>query len=192
MHGTRHDTRLDVRHPWSATLLTGTAEEGEQLSAWMRQEYLVRTWNRVWPADRWIDHFRRSAAEGSDRPFLITFEGRAFACVEVYLLRQSVLAPHADWAERDLGLHLAVIDPALTHRGLGTRFLIDLTAALFRQSPATTQVVAEPDVANTVMRKALRSSGYRLTGTVRLPDKTAAIMRCPRPPAEPVTARHDR
>ncbi|MFB4426004.1 GNAT family N-acetyltransferase [Streptomyces sp. QL37] len=181
MPDTLLDAGLDVQHPWSATLLTGAAGEGELLSSRMRQDYLVRTWGRVWPAERWTEHLVRSAAGGSISPFLITYEGRLFAYVEVYLLNDSVLAPHGDWGAHDLGFHIAVIEPALTRRGLGTRFVQDLTVALFRQSPATSQVVAEPDARNTSIYKTLERSGFRLVRPVRLADKTAAMMRCPRP-----------
>ncbi|WP_299539152.1 GNAT family N-acetyltransferase [uncultured Streptomyces sp.] len=181
MPDTLLDARLDVRPPWSATLLTGAAGEGELLSTRMRQDYLVRTWGRVWPAERWTEHFVRAAAGGTNRPFLVRYEDRLFAYVEVYLLTDSVLAPHGDWGAHDLGFHIAVIDPALTRRGLGTRFVQDLTAALFRQSPATSQIVTEPDIANTSICKTLERSDFRLVRPVRLADKTAALMRCPRP-----------
>lgn len=184
------DTRLDLRSPWSAAFLTGTEEEGERIARWMRQDYLVRTWNRVWSPKRWTEHLRKSGEAEHTRPFLVKFDDRPFAYVEVYLLNSSVLAAHGDWTAHDLGFHLAVIDPELTRRGLGTRFVRELTATLFRQSPATSQIVTEPDIENVPIRKTLERSGYHLVTTARLADKVAAIMRCPRTPQDTVVSSH--
>ncbi|UZI33806.1 GNAT family N-acetyltransferase [Streptomyces sp. CA-278952] len=59
-------------------------------------------------------------------PFLITYEGRRFAYIEVYRPLHSNIAAFQPWSRHDLGFHLAIVDRALIGHGLGTAFVSDL------------------------------------------------------------------
>nr|WP_241266075.1 GNAT family N-acetyltransferase [Streptomyces boncukensis] len=169
--------------PWAARQLSGTVEEGRLLSRWMGQTYLEETWDQAWPPERWTEELRRlHGNNGGDGggPILITYEGRQFAYIEVYRPLHSNIASFQHWGRHDLGFHIAIIDHALTGRGLGTAFVGDLVQTLFRCSPAAGRVAAEPDVRNLACRTVLERAGMSLVRTVQLPHKKAALHVCPR------------
>ncbi|MFC8626388.1 GNAT family N-acetyltransferase [Streptomyces anulatus] len=180
--------RLDLPTPWAARPLSGTAEEGRLLSRWMGQEYLAETWHQAWPQERWSDELRRLHESREGGPFLITYEGRRFAYVEVYRPLHSDIAAFQPWSRHDLGFHLAIVDRALTGRGLGTAFVSDLVRTLFRCSPEVERVAAEPDVRNLACRRVMERAGMSWVRTVRLPHKEAALHVCPRSGVLPASA----
>ncbi|OWA20967.1 GNAT family N-acetyltransferase [Streptomyces sp. CS057] len=181
--------RLDLPTPWAARPLSGTVEEGRRLSRWMGQEYLVETWDQAWPPERWSEELRRLRESREGGPFLITYEGRHFAYVEVYRPLYSNIAAFQPWSRHDLGFHLAIVDRALTGRGLGTAFVADLVRTLFRCSPGAERVAAEPDVRNLACRRVMERAGMSWVRTVRLPHKEAALHVCPRSRVRPAPER---
>lgn len=177
------DNCLTLPPPWSAEYLHGVPADGERLSAWMAQEHLVRTWQQDWPPERWTRELDGHAARPDVGAFVIHREGGPFAYVEVYEIRTSALAAHENWADGDLGFHIAVIDPARLRRGLGTGLVHDLCETLFRQYPGVTRLGVEPNIENKAIARVLELNGFALVRPVRLAHKVAAMMALPRPSA---------
>ncbi|MEV5851902.1 GNAT family N-acetyltransferase [Streptomyces anulatus] len=135
------------------------------------------------------DELRRPHESREGGPFLIAYEGRRFAYVEVYRPLHSDVAAFQPWSRHDLGLHLAIADRALTGRGLGTAFVSDLVRTLFRCSPGAERVAAEPAVRNPACRRVMERAGMSWVRSVRLPHKEAALHVRPRSRVRPAPER---
>ncbi|MEU4178840.1 GNAT family N-acetyltransferase [Streptomyces sp. NPDC026589] len=182
--------RLDLPTPWAARPLSGTAEEGRLLSRWMGQEYLAETWHQAWPPERWSDELRRLHESREGGPFLITYEGRRFAYIEVY---------------RPLHSNIAAFQPALG----GDAFRLGRAPeqpsapgptrtpcpARARSAPGRRSPGESPgragsrDVRNLACRRVMERAWMSWVRTVRLPHKAATLHVCLRSRVRPAPER---
>ncbi|MFD5746497.1 GNAT family N-acetyltransferase [Streptomyces sp. NPDC127033] len=173
-------TRLNLEPPWSAQYLKGTPEEGERLSHWMAQDYLVETWNQAWSPERWTETLHGFRESRHTRAFLVERANEPFAYVEVYRLLDSGIARFDEWGSDDLGFHIAVVQRELTGQGLGSAFVPHLIQTLFEQSRNTRRIAVEPHVNNLVSRRVFERSGLIPVREIQLPHKKAVLQVCRR------------
>jgi RimJ/RimL family protein N-acetyltransferase len=162
--------------PWS---LTGVRAEGPELALvqrWMRAPHVVEFWRQAWSLAEWSAAVARQLDGAHSRPWLVALDGEAVAYVEVYRAARDVLARQVDVDPHDLGVHIAIGDPARTGQGLGPLVLQVVADALLAAEPACARVLGDPDTAHTVARRAFAAAGFAPVAEVDLPHKRAAIV----------------
>lgn len=178
--------RLDP--PWSVTVVRpgGDPDEGHAaahpaddvalVADWMAAPHVAERWGQAWPQPQWRAEIARQLAGDHSRPCLVARDGIAVAYLEVYRAVRDRLAAYYPALPHDLGVHIAVGDPAECGRGLGSTLLAAVARGLFAADPLCTRVVAEPDETNTASVAAFTRAGFRDHGRVRFPHKTSALL----------------
>ena len=172
---------LRLPAPWTARPVAPGSRNATLLQAWMNREHVSRFWDQAWPRDRLDAQLAAQAAGTLVRPWLVLREGEPLAYVEVYRAARDVVARHYPAAPGDLGVHIAIGDPASVGRGFGRALLRAAAEALLAADPAARVVVAEPDVRNDMARRAFAAAGFGLLHECDLGHKRAALMAFPRP-----------
>uniref|UniRef100_UPI001C66BEEE GNAT family N-acetyltransferase n=2 Tax=unclassified Streptomyces TaxID=2593676 RepID=UPI001C66BEEE len=156
------------------------AHDAQLLAGWMAEPHVERFWQQAWPRRRWAEEIETQLAGHHSLPCLVTEGTREIAYVEIYRVCLDRLAAAYPHRETDLGVHIAVGGRSDTGRGLGRRLLAALADGLLAADPACTRVVAEPDIRNEPSLRAFAAAGFRHSGEITLPDKTAALLVRPR------------
>jgi RimJ/RimL family protein N-acetyltransferase len=161
--------------PWSARV-PGGADDLMLIRRWMAEPHVEKFWHQDWPLQRWRAELSAQLAGRHSLPCLVAFDGEDVAYLEVYRVGRDVLAEHCEHEPHDLGLHIAIGDPARTGHGLGRVLLQAVAAGLLDADPQCTQVLAEPDVDNAPSIAAFAAAGFVPCGEITLPDKPALLM----------------
>jgi len=169
--------------PWSLTAVRPTGSEVELVQRWMSAPHVAEFWRQAWPLADWSTEVARQLGDDHSRPWLVSLDGRPVAYLEVYRVARDVIAAHHEVGPRDLGVHIAIGDPARTGRGLGPRLLAAVADALLAAEPGCRSVLGDPDTAHTVARRAFAAAGFEPVADVDLPHKRATLMARGRPPA---------
>lgn len=168
------DPSLDP--PWSLRPVLPTGLPLGRVQAWMAQDHVARWWQQPWSLSAWSDEIARQLAAPHSRPWLVSYGDRALAYLEAYRVARDVIAGHYSVGPHDLGVHVAIGDPAATGRGLGTALLRALAEGLLAADPACERVVGDPAIDHIAARRAFAAAGYRLIAEVDLGHKRAALM----------------
>lgn len=165
---------------WGMRVLDPNSVDADLVVGWMSLPHVERYWDQAWSKDRWLAEWASQLAGDHSRPVLVSLGGTDTSAdvmyLEIYRPAVDRIAEYCLTFPADIGLHVAIGDPARTGRGLVRRFLPVLTGALFSADPACGRVLLEPDVRNTAAIKAFRAGGFEETDRLRLPEKTAALM----------------
>lgn len=173
-----------VAAPWSIRAARAEGADLARVHAWMSTAHVAAAWNQAWPVSRWQAELARQLAGSHSLPCLAALHDTPIAYVEIYRVARDRLAGHYPVRPHDLGVHVAVGDPAGCGRGHGTALLRAVADGLLAADPACSRVVAEPDERNEASLKAFARAGFRRAGRVRLPHKTAALLVRPRTDAD--------
>jgi lysine N-acyltransferase len=172
---------LTLAPPWSAVpVRPGTSAVG-LVARWMAEPHVSAFWQQDWEPDRWAAEISRQHAGHHSRPWLVALDGIPVAYVEVYRVARDVVALHHPVGPHDLGVHIAIGDPARTRRGLGPRVLRAVADGLLAADPACCHVIGDPDVTHIAARRAFAAAGFRPLADVDLPHKRAALVAYDRP-----------
>lgn len=173
-----------VAAPWSIRAARAEGADLLRVHAWMSTAHVAAAWNQAWSVSRWQAELTRQLAETHSLPCLAALHDTPIAYLEIYRVARDRLADHYPVRPHDLGVHVAIGDPAGCGRGHGTALLRVVADGLLAADPACTRVVAEPDKRNEASQKAFARAGFRRAGPVRLPHKTAALLVRPRTDAD--------
>lgn len=143
---------------------------------WMNAEHVAVNWNQDWSWQAWYDELSTQLSGRHSAPCLVGGGGREFAYVEIYRVVRDKLAPCYSFDDRDVGVHIAIGDPARTGRGTGAELLRQLAEGVLAADPGVRRVVAEPDVRNAASVAAFGKAGFVQRGEVGLPTKNSALM----------------
>ncbi|MEW2580242.1 GNAT family N-acetyltransferase [Streptomyces syringium] len=166
--------------PWSAHVARAEGTDLDLVHGWMRSPHIEAFWHQAWPRERWAAEIAGHLAADAVLPALISLDGRPLAYIEVYRVSRDRLAGHYPYRPHDLGLHIAIGEASRTGQGLGRSLLRALAEGLLAADPECDRVVAEPDMTNVPSVKAFTAAGFRPSGQLRLPEKTAALLIRPR------------
>ena len=165
-----------LERPWSLSPVLPTGLPIALVQAWMAQDHVARWWQQAWSLSAWSDEVARQLAAAHSRPWLVSHDGRPLAYVESYRVARDVIAEHHPVGPYDLGVHIAVGEPAATGRGLGTALLRALADGLLAADPACERVLGDPAADHTAARRAFAAAGYRPLAEVALGHKRAALL----------------
>jgi lysine N-acyltransferase len=172
--------RPQLAPPWSLAAVRPEGAELAIVQRWMAAPHVAEFWRQAWTLAEWSAAVARQHGGSHSRPWLVGLDGEYVAYVEVYRAARDILTRHVPVEPHDLGVHLAIGDPARTGRGLGPRVLRALVAGLFAADVSCRRVVGDPDAAHTVARRAFAAAGFVPVAEVDLPHKRAAIVAAPR------------
>ncbi|MFD0368124.1 GNAT family N-acetyltransferase [Streptomyces sp. NPDC059071] len=165
---------------WVARVARAEGADLDLVHGWMQSPHIDAFWHQAWPRERWHEEIAGHLAGDAILPLIVDLDGRPVAYLEVYRVLRDRLAGHYPQLPHDLGVHIAIGERARTGMGLGRTLLRALAEGLLAADPACVRVVAEPDVNNAPSLRAFEAAGFRPSGTVEFPDKTAALMIHPR------------
>lgn len=169
-------------------LRRATPADAQDLAGLMAEPDVEQWWHQAWEADRWAEYVAGLLLDPNSLPLTLAdgaLDRRPVGYVEVYRVATDVLGQYITHTQTDLGMHLALGEPA-RGRGLGPRLIRSVLDAAGGILEGCGRLVAEPDARNTRSHRAFEAAGFAATGTVQLPDKTALLVA-----AEPGLAGHE-
>ncbi|MHA6802719.1 GNAT family N-acetyltransferase [Salinifilum ghardaiensis] len=143
---------------------------------WMNTEHVAVNWEQAWSWQEWRAELSTQLSGRHSVPCLVGRDGREFAYVEVYRVVRDRLAACYSFDDHDVGVHIAIGDPASTGRGIGAALLRQVAEGVLAADPRVRRVVAEPDVRNAASVAAFGKAGYVQLREVGLPTKNSALM----------------
>lgn len=147
------------------------------LARWMNDPAVAAFWELSGPPAVTADHLRAQlAGDGRSVPCLGVLDGTPMSYWEVYRADLDPLARHYPARPHDTGLHLLIGPDGARGRGLGSTLLRVVADLALARRPASTRVIAEPDVRNAASVAAFLRAGFRLRDEIDLPAKRAALM----------------
>lgn len=169
-----------IAAPWSIRAARAEGADLARVHAWMAAPHVAAAWDRAWTVAQWHAELQRQLAGAHSLPCVAALDGESVGYLEIYRAVRDPLATHYPVRPHDLGVHVAIGDPASCGRGLGTALLRAVADGLLTAEPACARIVAEPDERNAPSVRAFSRAGFRDAGRLRLPDKTAAFLVRPR------------
>lgn len=148
---------------------------------WMNLPHVAAGWKQAWPLARWQAELAAQLGGDHSLPCVVGLDGRDVGYVELYRVIRDPLADCYPCHPHDLGVHVAIGEPDVLGRGLGSSLLRAVADGLLAADPRCVRVVAEPDVHNGASIGAFRNAGFVADREIALPGKTAALMIRPGP-----------
>lgn len=146
------------------------------ITAWMASPHVAAAWEQDWPAAAWQAELRRQLAGEHSLPCIAEQQGRPIAYLELYRVAADQLADYYPANEGDMGVHIAIGDPANTGCGIGRALLRWVADGLLSDTRGCNRVVAEPDLRNNRSIRAFLGAGFEHRGLLQLPRKNAALL----------------
>ncbi|MEV5934831.1 GNAT family N-acetyltransferase [Streptomyces sp. NPDC093250] len=147
------------------------------LARWMNDPAVAAFWELSGPPARTADHVRAQlTGDGRSVPCLGVLDGTPMSYWEIYRADLDPLARHYPARPYDTGLHVLIGAPGDRGRGLGGLLLRTVADLALDHRPASSRVVAEPDLRNTASVSAFLKAGFRFFAEADLPTKRAALM----------------
>jgi lysine N-acyltransferase len=138
--------------------------DAEMVSEWMNRPHLAAAWEYDWPMQRWQQHLNAQLSGTYSQPLVGSIRGADCAYLELYWGAKDIISHHYDAHPHDLGLHAAIADLALVHRGLGRLLLPRIVASVFAAEPRCRRIMFDPDHRNTTARRLCEYAGCRYLG----------------------------
>ncbi|HET9169716.1 MAG TPA: GNAT family N-acetyltransferase [Actinocrinis sp.] len=141
---------------------------------WMNDPDVARYWELQGPVELTAAHLAEQRALTYSEPYLARLSGRPIGYWELYRAAEDRLAAYYPAQADDVGVHLLIGEPSLRGVGLGATLLTALCDAI--QGESRRRIVAEPDERNVASVRAFLAAGFRVAGTIRLPEKRATLV----------------
>ncbi|WP_421845083.1 GNAT family N-acetyltransferase [Mycobacterium sp.] len=148
----------------------------DMLHGWMNDPEVARYWRKPWPRERIKSYLLDQHHSSHLDPYLGLLNGDPISYWELYRADLDPLAEHYAAHKHDAGVHMLLGPAECRGRQLGAHLLRVISTWQLDADPRTLRVVAEPDVENIRMIRALERAGFRRTVDLDLPDKRAALM----------------
>jgi RimJ/RimL family protein N-acetyltransferase len=169
----------DVDPPYA--LRAATVSDAAMVAEWMNRPHLAQAWEYDWPVERWEAHLRAQLDGTYSLPLIASLDGVAGGYLEIYRAAKDSIAPCYDCEPYDLGLHAAIADTGLVHRGVGLGLFPRIIASLFAAEPRCRRVVFDPDHRNIAARKVCEVAGCSFLGEYDMSNRRMALYAFDRP-----------
>jgi len=144
--------------------------------AWMNDPEVARFWKMPWPRQQIASYLRRQDRSTHSAPYLGDLDLVPMSYWELYRADLDPLAQHYAAREHDAGVHMLLGPAECRGRGLAVSLFRAVSSWQLDADPDAARVVAEPDVENTRVIRALERAGFRRDTDLELPNKRAALM----------------
>ncbi|QYL28029.1 N(6)-hydroxylysine O-acetyltransferase [Mycobacterium shottsii] len=146
------------------------------MHSWMNDPEVARFWRKPWPRPQIASYLFDQHCSAHSVPYLGLLDGAPISYWELYRADLDPLARHYAAREHDAGLHSLLGPAECRGRRLAADLLRIVSTWQLDADPSADRVIAEPDVNNTRMIRALERAGFERTADLDLPDKRAALM----------------
>ncbi len=144
--------------------------------SWMNDPEVARYWRKPWPLDRIASYLREQLRSRHLDPYLGVLDGLPMSYWEIYRADLDPLAQYYEAREHDAGVHMLLGPAECRGRGLAVDLFRAVSTWQLEADPRAARVVAEPDVENERVIRALERAGFRRVTDLDLPNKRAALM----------------
>src|SRR5262249_6670633 len=144
--------------------------------AWMNDPEVARFWKMPWPRQQIASYLRRQYRSTHSAPYLGDLDLVPMSYWELYRADLDPLAQHYAAREHDAGVHMLLGPAECRGRGLAVSLFRAVSSWQLDADPDAARVVAEPDVENARVIRALERAGFRRDTDLELPNKRAALM----------------
>lgn len=162
-------------------LRAATVSDAAMVAEWMNRPHLAEAWEYDWPVERWEAHLKAQLGGAYSLPVIVSLNGVAGGYLEIYRAAKDSIAPCYDADPYDLGLHAAIADTSLLHRGVGLGLLPQIIVSLLTAEPRCRRVMFDPDHRNKSARKVCEAAGCRALGEYDMPNRRMALYAFDRP-----------
>ncbi|MET0191369.1 MAG: GNAT family N-acetyltransferase [Pseudonocardia sediminis] len=169
---------------WTFRTAQPVTPDLDLVHAWMNDPDVARFWDQAWSREAWREELSAQLADGPAHPCIVERGGRPFAYLELYWSARHAIAAHYPARDGDVGVHIALGDPAARGAGRGSALLRDTAQGMCAVTPGCTRVFAEPDAGNRAARGAFGRAGFHELGEIELAHKRAALVVHTTDPAE--------
>lgn len=139
---------------------TDVSADAALVSEWMRSPHLTETWDQPWTAERWAADWRMKLETTYAVPLILSHRGEDVGYMEVYRPHRDEIGKVYRSEPHDLGIHIAVGNPALIGRGIVGPLLGAIPRTLFAADPECQIIVGEPDYRNARVHAVMRREGW--------------------------------
>jgi RimJ/RimL family protein N-acetyltransferase len=163
------------------SLRAAAVSDAPMVAEWMNRPHLVEAWEYDWPVERWQRHLQAQLAGTYSLPLIVDLDGIPGGYLELYRAAKDSIAPCYDADRYDLGLHAAIADTSLLHRGVGIGLLPQIIVSLFHVEPHCRRVMFDPDYRNSAARRVCEAAGCRFLGEYDMSNRRMALYAYDRP-----------
>ncbi|WP_329520305.1 GNAT family N-acetyltransferase [Spirillospora sp. NBC_01491] len=174
----------DLAAPFRARIALPDGADLDLVHRWMNLPHVAAGYDQAWTRERWAAEIGGQLAGDYARPFIVEFDGRPVAYVELYRAARDVVAGTYPARAHDVGFHIAIGETDGVGRGLAVRIFRAFIDGVFAAEPECARIVSEPDASNQAARRVDTKLGLRFLGEVDLPHKRAALFIWPRTEAD--------
>jgi len=146
------------------------------LHSWMNDPEVARFWKMPWPPEQIAAYLHRQHRSRHSTAYLGALDGVPMSYWELYRADLDPLAQHYAAHEHDAGLHMLLGPAEYRGRGIAVTLFRAVSTWQLDTDPDAARVVAEPDVENARVIRALERAGFRRSADLDLPTKRAALM----------------
>lgn len=146
------------------------------IHSWMNDPEVARFWRKPWARPRIASYLRLQHDSTHLTPYVGLLDGVPISYWELYRADLDPLAQYYDARPHDAGVHMLLGPAPCRGRRLGVDLLSTISTWQLEADSRATRVVAEPDVENVRVIRALESAGFRRIADLDLPGKRAALM----------------
>jgi siderophore synthetase component/RimJ/RimL family protein N-acetyltransferase len=143
---------------------------------WMSQPHVAKWWALARTREALALHLQKHQANTNQTLYLGFVDGKPMSYWERYWVGGDVAGKYVEHDTFDQGMHFLIGDPAYGAGKYAHRMIVAFSRLCFEAELRTERVIGEPDARNDALIRHAAATGYDRIGTVRLPDKTAAIM----------------
>jgi RimJ/RimL family protein N-acetyltransferase len=144
--------------------------------SWMNDPEVARYWRKPWPRDRIASYLREQHRSPHLDPYLGVLGGVPMSYWEIYRADLDPLAEFYAARKHDAGVHMLLGPAECRGRGLAVDLFRAVSTWQLEADPRAARVVAEPDIENKRVIRALERAGFRRVTDLDLPNKRAALM----------------
>ncbi|KAI9098618.1 L-lysine 6-monooxygenase (NADPH-requiring)-domain-containing protein [Phlyctochytrium arcticum] len=151
------------------------------LTKWHNDPRISHFWNESGPESHQLAYISKLLADPHTIPCIGSFDNRPFAYFEIYWAAHDTLGTLYKADPYDRGLHLLIGEPSFRGADRIKGWMPSILSYMFQADPRTTRLVVEPRIDNGKVIAYLCNCGFKYSGTVQFPHKTAALLLMERP-----------
>ena len=172
-----------LAEPYAIRLADPDAD-AEMVSEWMNRPHLVEAWEYDWPPSRWHRYLSAQLGGEYSRPLIVSFQGEAFAYIELYRAAKDSIAPCYEADPFDIGMHAAIAETRFVNRGIALILLPRLVANIFELEPHCRRIMFDPDHRNSGARAVCEHVKCVFLGEHDMANRRMALYALPRTPQD--------
>lgn len=147
---------------------------------WVNQDYSKKFWQMDGSREFLFNTYYMILENPHAHSFIILLDGEPVGQIDLYQVLSDELKNHLSATSFDCGLHLLMLPPRKSRKGLSIEVLKTFIEYYFSFSLSAC-LYAEPDINNRVANLLARKTGFQFEKIIQLSTKTANLYKFPKP-----------